>query len=259
MLAVPWAEGEDPSTDFIWPSTSFATRSPNSTTGWAVYTFGTRCNGDGCPQYETLCRVTANSTTDGLYIERVIPKFFIEGDQPSFGRFSNVYDASDGTLIMMDPGAHILKVPYDDAADPSKYTYYAGGSSDNYTANGADASPLREAYEDNLISGSICGMATGDLFFSPHLGTWVIIYMTTCCDSTFYMRYSLTGLVEGPWSGQTFMHLTSGQGTCSNGEFSDSGHAYALFLGDDAKSVLLSWYDRDENAGRTAMARVDFA
>ncbi|KAK4693144.1 hypothetical protein P7C71_g4203, partial [Lecanoromycetidae sp. Uapishka_2] len=258
--AIPWAEGEDPSKSFIWPSTSFATRTRDSTTGWGVYTFGNRTsNGDGISLYETLCRVTSNATTVGLNFERVIPKFMFEGEQPSFGRFSNVYDASDDKLIMMDPKAHILKVPYDAAADPSQYTYYAGGDSTDYTTNVADAAPLHEAYENTPISGSMCGMATGDLFYSPHLATWAIIYQTTCCDSKFWIRWSLSGVVEGPWSGQTFLYLTPGQGTCADNKYSDSGHAYATWLGDDAKSVILTWYDRGENAGRTAMARVDFA
>ena len=62
-------------------------------------------------------------------------------------------------------------------------------------------------------------------------------------------RFSESGKVEGPWTGDTTVYK-AGNGTYS-------GHAYPLFLSDDASTVVLSWSDKI--TGIPGMATLKFS
>lgn len=194
---------------------------------------GTRCNQYGCGLYNTLCSITPNDT--GIDIQRVIPQLFIDGEEPQYGTFATTYHSSEDAMYMLSSDGRIAKAPWSTLDDKSTYTYWTGGS--NYGSVSTDGAQLVDA-DNNNLSGSMCGWATGDIFFSAPNNNWVVIYMTSCVDSTFYMRYSLTGNIEGPYSDDMKVLAT----TPGAGGYSYAGHAYQHFMGDGSGSeVLLSW------------------
>ena len=281
-LAVPWEPTENSAQDFIWPSTSLTSRSTADTTAYAVYPVGTRCNANGCGKYNTLCKITA--TDIGLEMERLIPQLFTEGVQPQFGTFSTTYDISTDDLYLISSDGRIAKVPYSSAGNISQYSYWTGGG--NYDSSPFHATQLVDS-SNTPISGSMCGFSTGDVFFSPRYQTWLIIYMTSCVDSTFYIRYSLTGRIEGPYSDQQTLYKTvvptaqqqqhslqplqgskpagasaeeASTTTNDQTKMNYAGHAYPHFLGDrSGKQVLLSWTEQPLGGYQMGMAIVTFS
>lgn len=257
MLAVPWEPSENSSQDFIWPSTSLTARTTADKTGYAVYPFGTRCNADGCGKYNTLCQVTA--TDSGLEVERLIPQLFTLGVEPQFGTFSTTYDFSGDNLYLFSPDGRIAKVRYGAAGDKSQYSYWTGGV--NYNSNPLQAAQMVGVSNNAPISGGMCGFSTGDVFYSNPYHSWVIIYMTSCVDSTFYIRYSVSGRIEGPYSDQQTLYKTVPARTGGDVmAMNYAGHAYPQFLGDrSGKEVLLSWTEQPEGGYQMGMATVTFS
>ena len=252
-LAVPWEADENSSQDFIWPSTSITSRTDADTTGYAVYPVGTRCNADGCGKYNTLCKITA--TASGLEIERLIPQLFDVGVEPQFGTFGTAYDVGSDNLYLMSADGRIAKVGYDAAGDKSQYTYWTGGVT--YGTNTLQAAQMVDV-SGSPISGSMCSFSTGDIFYSTPYQTWIIIYMTTCVDSAFYIRYSASGRIEGPYSEQQKLYQTVPAADDVTG-MNYAGHSYPQFLGDrSGREVLLSWTEQPAGGYQMGMAKVTF-
>lgn len=217
-------------------------------------------------------------------MERLIPQLFTQGVEPQFGTFSTTYDISTDSLYLISTDGRIAKVPYSSAGNISQYSYWTGGS--NYDSNPLHATQIVDS-ANSPISGSMCGFSTGDVFYSPAYQSWLIIYMTSCVDSTFYIRYSLTGRIEGPYSDQQTLYKTvvptaqqqqsplqgsklagggsteeEGASTTTNDQtkMNYAGHAYPHFLGDrSGKQVLLSWTEQPLGGYQMGMAIVTFS
>ena len=257
-LAVPFIPPENPAVDYIWPSTSITTHLDSSATGYAVYPVGNRCNENGCAKYNTLCELTANLTSPDLTITRLIPQLFTVGVEPQFGTFSTTYSSATDSIYLLSPDARLAKVPFSSISEKATYTYWTGAS--NY-----DSNPLHSAQLLDItgvpISKDPCSFSTGDLFYSTPLANWLIVYMTQCADSTFYMRYSTTGALEGPYSEEMTLYKTEPAGSAGEGEegINYAGHAYPRFLGDrGGAEVLLSWTEQPGGGYEMGMARVQF-
>ena len=79
-------------------------------------------------------------------------------------------------------------------------------------------------------------ISAGDIFWSAYYSTYLFVYMDNWADNTFWLRYSTTGNVEGPWSeGQVLLKITP-----SSSVFNYAGHAYPDLDG-SGKTLLLSW------------------
>lgn len=75
--------------------------------------------------------------------------------------------------------------------------------------------------------------SSGDIFFSPYLGTYLAVYFLATADSTFRYRYVMpnpeTGHISltGPWSDEFVLYDTSAVKAKSGGYgFNYAGHAY---------------------------------
>lgn len=88
--------------------------------------------------------------------------------------------------------------------------------------------------------------------------------MTSCVDNTFYLRYSVSGRIEGPYSAQQTLYKTAapaaaaGKGDDEAG-MNYAGHAYPRFLGNGTgREVLLSWTEQPLGGYQMGMAKVVF-
>ena len=82
--------------------------------------------------------------------------------------------------------------------------------------------------------------------------------MTSCADSTFYFRYSVSGAIEGPYSEEETLYKTQPAGEGETG-MNYAGHAYPRFLGDRAGGeVLLSWTEQPGGGYEMGMAKAVF-
>ena len=78
-------------------------------------------------------------------------------------------------------------------------------------------------------------------------------------DSTFYVRYSLSGRIEGPYSDQQTLYKTFPAGAGVT-QMNYAGHAYPQFLGNrTGKEVLLSWTEQPPGGYQMGMAKVTFS
>jgi hypothetical protein len=98
--------------------------------------------------------------------------------------------------------------------------------------------------------------SSGDIFYSTYYKTWLLIYMNGWADSTFYLRYSLSGNATGPWSAEQKLYTT----VPSKSVYNYAGHAYWAYEGmrsgnGAGQSILLSW---TYNMETTKMAKVIF-
>lgn len=198
-------------------------------------------------------------------MQRLIPQLFTVGVEPQFGTFSTAYDIGGDNLYLFSSDGRIARVPYGAAGDRSQYSYWTGGI--NYDSNPLHAAQMLDAKENAPISGELCGFSTGDVFYSNPYQSWVIVYMTSCVDSTFYIRYSVSGRIEGPYSDQQTLYETmppaARAGTNGDGDnvkgMNYAGHAYPQFLGDrSGKQVLLSWTEQPLGGYQMGMATVTF-
>ena len=126
-----------------------------------------------------------------------------------------------------------------------------------YTGNGDWVSDYTSAVTvANTIGGA--QYSSGDVFWSPFYNTWLIIALTTFMNQ-FYIQYSKSGHIVGPYSDSVELYK-GGAEACCNSEGQEkgnyAGHAYPQWLGTEANEVILSW---TYNGSETQMALVTFS
>lgn len=198
-------------------------------------------NGAGTDLYSSLMTVTAEP--DGPKFERTIPQlFYPDKGMILYGNFG-VCTSPDGYLLTFgktEKGICVARVPVDCYLDIPKWTYWTG-------REWSAAPPSPDSKTAELFDGLY---SSGDIFYSAHHKTYLAIYMTGWGDSTFYIRYSLSGKVEGPWSDDHELLKTEP----SKKVFNYAGHAYPDYH-KTCKKVVLSWC---RDGGEIHMAEVEF-
>ena len=108
------------------------------------------------------------------------------------------------------------------------------------------------------ISGSICRFSFGDMFWSGYYSDWIVVYFIVCVDSIFYICYSLSGEIEGPYSGrQTLYKATPTSPIVARTNY--AGHDYPQFLDDGSGAeMLLNWTIQATGGYQMGMAKATF-
>ena len=185
-------------------------------------------------------------------MQRLIPQFF-NADEPQFGTFSTTYDVSSDCLYLFSSDGRIARVKFDSAGDKSQYTYW---SAMTYSTSYQTATQITDITGSPVTTS--CSFSTGDVFYSTVYQNWLIVYMTTCGDSTFYIRYSVSGQIEGPYSAAQTLYKTIPPADDPT-HMNYAGHAYPQFLGNrNGSEVLLSWTEQPAGGYQMGMAKVMF-
>lgn len=97
----------------------------------------------------------------------------------------------------------------------------------------------------------------GNVFWSPFYQTWMSIFMSDW-QNEFFITYSTTGKVEGPYVKSYFIFET-----CPTMPTVDchnyAGTAYPYWRGADASEVLLSWTVTPNGMKKTQMGLITFS
>lgn len=166
---------------------------------------------------------------DGPVIERTVPKLWNDGEvlYGTFSAYLNPQDgmlyffAADGTFHTPNTGLKVARSSLDSYDDKSRWQFWTGSC-------WADQPP--KPNEAEAIIGGV--YSSGDVFFSPFLGTYVAVYFLAIADNTFRYRYALpdeNGKVSivGKWSEDYVLYDTSGLRSGEGGYgFNYAGHAY---------------------------------
>lgn len=164
-----------------------------------------------------------------------------------YGTFSTS-NSDDGKFIFLfatvhnGTGINLARAPTSHPADRRQYTYWTGKTWSQDPPSPND--PKAHVVSDDRI------FTYGDFLYSPHYETWLLIYFIGPLDSTFHMRYSTSGLAQGPYSDPVVLYETE---PVKDG-FNYGGHAYGGY-DKSGKKVVLSW---TYNGIATQMAEVRF-
>lgn len=80
------------------------------------------------------------------------------------------------------------------------------------------------------------GPLYGDIFYSAYHGTLLAVFTDAYIDGTFYISYSKSGTIVGPWSEPSIFYQTPNPSS----NFNYAGHAYPGF-DLSGKTLLLSY------------------
>ena len=139
-------------------------------------------------------------------------------------------------------GINLARAPMSSPANTKRYTYWTGSTWSPHPPSPTDT-------KAHIVTDSHV-FSTGDFIYSRYLQTWILIYFEGQLSSTFYLRYSTSGLASGPYSDKVVLHKTAPV----QGGFNYAGHAYGGY-DPSGKTVLLSWTYK---GAQTKMARVTF-
>ncbi|KIY69871.1 hypothetical protein CYLTODRAFT_442392 [Cylindrobasidium torrendii FP15055 ss-10] len=250
-LAIPFTASETAYTDehfpvdgsrvACWPGSSI-THVGDGSSGIAIYSMSIIDNtGSATEIYPTLATVTASD--DGPAITRTVPQLIFPSGATSYGTFASVKNPDDNRLYLFgktDTGLLMARVNEDKVADVSQYQYYSGASA------GWTSTPPSTTNPDAYVLKAL--YSSGDIFYSSYLNTWIFIYFNGYADSTFYVRYTVDGSLEGEWSDEQVLYKT----TPSTSVYNYGAHAFSA---QDAsgQSLVLSW---TESGTTIKMARV---
>lgn len=102
------------------------------------------------------------------------------------------------------------------------------------------------------------GPGSGDIFFSAYFQTYVCIFQGAGTYSHFFLSYSTSGLLTGPWTTPELLFDTEVDDLCKvyspNYELNYAGHAYPMW-DVSGRTVLVSW---SSCSAFTKMASVGF-
>ncbi|KAF2814104.1 uncharacterized protein BDZ99DRAFT_231473 [Mytilinidion resinicola] len=231
--------GSDGGREVLWPGSAITDVGNNI----GVFAADIAVYGGPSPgkNYSTLVEVTASDS--GPTFTRVVEKLFLS-NEVSYGSFGTA-KAWNGKLMLFGNtkgGIKIARVDPADRADRTKYEYWDGSA---YTAT----MPSASSTSDIAVSGVY---SSGDFYMSSYYRTWIFIYFNGYADSTFRMRYSLSGKVYGPYSDEQVLYKTS---VPSGQNYNYAGHAYPSWDA-SGKTVTLSW---TISGTTTKMAKVSWA
>ncbi|CAD6579126.1 MAG: hypothetical protein ASARMPRED_008956 [Alectoria sarmentosa] len=235
-LAVPWFEDEcvaGASCEWwCWPDSALATQNnlASDTVGYGMYDIGRREGSDEVWEYKTLAKLTANDTalTVTRPVQQYITSSFLYRWGWSIGSDGDGYVhvfAKGGTNANGTINMYAAKVPFDDIEDTSKFLYFNGN---DYTFNSeADAVPVAAGYLDS-----------GDVFYSAHYSTWLIVSMGSGDAIDYiYVQYSTTGMARGPYSEPQNVIKTA----VATNSYNSHLHSYPQFFDATSQEILTSW------------------
>jgi hypothetical protein len=97
--------------------------------------------------------------------------------------------------------------------------------------------------------------SSGDLFYSEHHKTFVLVFADSGVDGAFRASYSTSGHVRGPWTAPVTVYNSPLPAGCPKNSWNYDGHAHAGF--DPSGASLILSFSSCENY--VSMARLHWA
>lgn len=159
-----------------------------------------------------------------------------------------------------DNGIKVAKVAPRSKLVRENYQYWNGNSWSSTQPQVADESANLISWSYvNYINNGTYGPGTGDVFWSTYFNTYIVAFQGDGIDSSFYISYSETQSITGPYTEPELLFSTPANAECAiyspNWDLNYAGHAYPAW-DPTGQTLLLSWSSC--NAWIT-MATVSFA
>jgi len=140
-------------------------------------------------------RLTIAQATENLY-----------GSFATYTSLSQKGEPSDNNIYFLSTSSTGIKLARAPSASPTdrstfRYFYPSDGSwakTQPHVSNTL-ANILTWSYT-NPYDGSRHGPGTGDVFWNVYYGTYLLVFQSDGISSAFFVSYSTSGMVTGPWS-----------------------------------------------------------
>lgn len=231
----------------VWPWGAFAVMPGDKS---ILGSYAVSSPNGAIPFYNTLVEITAASPYEpptgiagNLPSKRHVYQLFY-GNEIQFGDFA--VQILNDTLYLWgksEPGLKLARVPLADLAERSKYQYWVG-------EQWVDEMPISNSTDGLVIPfqtealGQTLTVSSGGIFWSAHFNTYLAIIMDDGISGQFWIQYSKSQTILGPWSDKQTLYQAPVEPACDlpgvMNHWYYSGFAWPDW-DESGRTLLLGW------------------
>lgn len=235
----------------LWPWGGLATL-PDNKTAVGVYNVNTPSGNESF--YTTLVSITAQEptdTTDGIGYnmptQRLVKQHFYP-NEILYGYFALTVAHPDDSYLYLwgkvSNGLKLARAPLASIADRTTYKYWSAASKAWADQPPAADDATANAIPFNHTTFAPLSPSSGNVFWSPHHRTYLAVIMDSSVAGTFWVAYSTTGAITGPWTETAQLYQTPQDPACKQDGLRDTWN-YSGFphpgLDPSGASLVVSW------------------